>query len=78
MRDLLLRLGLLGCTHQKTTLPFTSRRAPGRTYVVCLGCGAEFDYDWKTMRKGPPRLPRAAQRETTPRQVPELGRRSPA
>jgi hypothetical protein len=22
------------------------------TYVVCLDCGKEFDYDWKSMRVG--------------------------
>jgi hypothetical protein len=29
-------------------------RAAGRkqTYVVCLDCGAEFDYDFRTMRLG--------------------------
>jgi hypothetical protein len=47
---------LLGCTHRKTTFPQTRGRsaAPsghsGRTYVVCLDCGAELGYDWNTMR----------------------------
>ena len=52
---------LFGCAHQRTTFPIT----PGRrnaaatpaiptsaTYVVCLDCGKEFAYDWKSMRVG--------------------------
>jgi hypothetical protein len=53
---------LFGCAHSRTTFPMT----PGRrnnvitaqnaailgTYVVCLDCGKEFAYDWKTMRVG--------------------------
>jgi RNase P subunit RPR2 len=54
---------LFGCTHSKTTFPFT----PGRnlrsvnagthrhgTYVVCLDCGQEFQYNWNEMRIGEP------------------------
>lgn len=29
-----------------------------KTYVACLDCGKEFDYDWKQMRVGAP-LPAA-------------------
>ena len=55
---------LLGCSHQRTTFPITPSRkaasnsisAPRRsgTYVTCLDCGQEFDYDWKAMRIGQP------------------------
>ncbi len=51
---------LMGCAHQRTTFPLTPTRrsaAPGvtrntTTYVVCLDCGKEFDYNWKEMRLG--------------------------
>jgi hypothetical protein len=55
---------LFGCSHRKTSFPMTpSRRnafsasnftGPKRngTYVVCLDCGKEFDYNWKEMRVG--------------------------
>lgn len=50
--------GLFGCSHARTTFPLT----PGRkgastrsgTYVVCLDCGREFNYDWSEMRIGQP------------------------
>ena len=45
MRLLLSRL--FGCRHRRTTFPLT---AGGRTYVCCLSCGREFDYDWQGMR----------------------------
>jgi hypothetical protein len=60
MTDALLNV-LFGCTHRKTTFPLTSGQTLGfstarttlhRTYVVCLDCGKEFDYDWKEMRMG--------------------------
>jgi len=49
---------LFGCTHRKLSFPITrkSRRPRSdsdtmkRTYVVCLGCGKEFAYDWAHMR----------------------------
>jgi hypothetical protein len=53
----------LGCTHRNTTFPLTSARKPSsvsapavsnRTYVVCLDCGTEFQYDWNAMRIGKP------------------------
>jgi hypothetical protein len=57
---------LLGCSHQRTTFPITPARrnvAPGATrnatYVVCLDCGKEFDYNWKDMRVGRQLAPRA-------------------
>lgn len=51
---------LFGCSHDRTTFPLTpSRRtrlsneaSRQGTYVVCLDCGKEFDYDWKQMRVG--------------------------
>jgi hypothetical protein len=47
-----LRIALCGCSHRNTTFPLTSDHGLSRTYVVCLDCGTEFDYDWKAMRKG--------------------------
>ena len=47
---------MLGCRHSRYSFPLTiragSRRAAGRTgtYVVCLDCGREFNYDWQEMR----------------------------
>ena len=54
-----------GCGHNRTTFPLTPARRKGNagssyagpakrngTYVVCLDCGKEFDYNWKEMRLG--------------------------
>lgn len=52
-----------GCGHRHTTFPLTAGRKLGvssapatlnRTYVVCLDCGKEFQYDWNQMRMGQP------------------------
>lgn len=49
-----------GCTHQKTSFPLTpigrhGSSAPRRaTYVTCLECGVELEYDWDRMRVGKP------------------------
>jgi len=53
---------LFGCAHSRTTFPMTPGRGTGAlraknathhgTYVVCLDCGREFAYDWRTMRVG--------------------------
>ena len=51
---------IFGCSHSRTTFPLTpSRRTQlspetsrQGTYVVCLDCGKEFDYNWKEMRVG--------------------------
>lgn len=48
---------LFGCWHRNCSFPITvkanrhfqgARRAG--TYVVCLDCGKEIPYDWKTMK----------------------------
>jgi hypothetical protein len=48
---------LFGCWHSNYSFPLTAK--PGNrataaqatgTYVVCLDCGKEFPYDWKTMK----------------------------
>ena len=50
-----------GCSHRNTTFPLTTggkfptRPSSGsynQTYVVCLDCGKEFQYDWNAMRIG--------------------------
>jgi len=43
---------LFRCSHRKTTFPLTSGRTFDHTYVVCLDCGTEFNYDWQEMRMG--------------------------
>ena len=39
---------LFGCLHRRTTWPQTT--AKRGTWVTCLECGAEFEYDWIEMR----------------------------
>jgi hypothetical protein len=48
---------MFGCRHTRYSFPITlraaSRRAAGArigTYVVCLDCGRELNYDWQQMR----------------------------
>ena len=49
---------LFGCSHRNYSFPITVKKAGRRsaaasvtgTYVVCLGCGKEFPYDWQTMK----------------------------
>jgi len=47
---------MFGCSHKRTTFPITLRSsvstgaARKATYVVCLDCGKEFDYNWKKMQ----------------------------
>ena len=43
---------LFGCAHTRTTYPITPGRSSARkhTYVCCLDCGRELDYDWKQIR----------------------------
>lgn len=38
---------LFGCTHAETSRVFT---IDGRSYVVCLTCGKEMNYDLEQMR----------------------------
>ena len=53
---------IFGCAHNRTTFPLTPSRRSMRsdgssrngTYIVCLDCGKEFDYNWKEMRIGNP------------------------
>jgi len=49
---------LFRCPHRRLTRPITPVSKPGvpsgETYVVCLNCGKQFSYDWKTMRMGGP------------------------
>jgi len=46
---------LFGCSHRRTSFPLTPRRridnnaGPAETYVACLDCGTEFEYDWQKM-----------------------------
>jgi hypothetical protein len=60
-----------GCGHQRTTFPITPARrsinsSPAATYVVCLDCGREFAYDWKSMRVGEQRVPAPAAAQVQP------------
>ncbi len=48
---------LFGCSHHRITFPITIKAtqrtnpaSPTGTYVVCLDCGGEFEYDWKEMK----------------------------
>ena len=44
---------LFGCRHKQLTRPITPHHRPGtkalRTYVSCLECGKQFDYDVEKM-----------------------------
>ncbi len=42
------------CRHSKQTFPMTPKSGPraGQTYVACVKCGAEFEYDWNRMQIG--------------------------
>jgi hypothetical protein len=55
--DTLLNL-LFRCAHRRLTSPLTpvsKKGVPhGATYVVCLDCGKQFDYDLNQMRIGKP------------------------
>jgi hypothetical protein len=54
---------LFGCWHKRISFPLTSKQGQRRsdaatqtgTYIVCLDCGKEFPYDWKSMRVLSPR-----------------------
>lgn len=55
---------LFGCRHSHQSKPTTDKQG---TYIVCLTCGREFGYDWRTLRvtKGK-RFPADRQEEVTP------------
>ena len=42
------------CLHLHRTFPISPRSGPraGQTYVVCLDCGEEREYDWERMCLG--------------------------
>lgn len=60
MKELLTNLTdrLFGCWHTNMSFPITMKPVERRsqaawrtgTYVVCLDCGKEFAYDWKSMQ----------------------------
>ncbi|MGA9527878.1 MAG: hypothetical protein WBS24_07180 [Terriglobales bacterium] len=49
---------VFGCHHARYSFPLTIRAGTRRanagmrtgTYVTCLDCGREFNYDWQRMR----------------------------
>ena len=49
---------LFGCWHKNMSFPLSAKSGQRGsqaatqtgTYVVCLDCGREFAYDWKTMQ----------------------------
>jgi hypothetical protein len=46
---------LFGCSHVRTTFPMRPKSSLENrqgTYIVCLDCGKEFEYNWKEMRAG--------------------------
>jgi hypothetical protein len=49
---------LFGCRHKRLTRPITPAHKPGTkpgdSYVACLECGKQFQYDTETMRMGAP------------------------
>jgi hypothetical protein len=57
MIDTVLNL-LFRCPHQRLTRPMAPITKAGRphsqSYVVCLDCGKQFEYDLKEMRIGKP------------------------
>jgi hypothetical protein len=80
MIDNILNL-LFRCPHRRLTRPVTpvtkAGKSDGRTYVVCLDCGKQFEYNVKEMRIGkpidhshddsvvPPGLPMPRKKKTT-------------
>jgi hypothetical protein len=46
---------IFGCCHRRCSWPLTVRQPRTRTYVTCLSCGAEFDYDLQTMQRSRPK-----------------------
>jgi len=64
---------IFGCSHKRTTFPITPARRSQMsgdgsrrgTYVVCLDCGKEFDYDWQGMKISPAVIKPAAAQSLT-------------
>jgi hypothetical protein len=51
MRHLLRQLiSVIQCRHAQTTFPQTVKK--GETRVVCLSCGAKFEYDARLWKRG--------------------------
>lgn len=47
---------LSGCTHSHLSRVWTPlAQFPAASYVTCLNCGQEFNYDWENMKIGTPR-----------------------
>ena len=71
MIDAILNL-LYGCRHRRVTRPITPVHKPGTqpgaTYVACLECGKQFQYDLGNMRIGKP-MPSSADFSFTPFQT---------
>ena len=41
------------CSHKRTSFPLTPCSRDGQrgpTYIVCLDCGKEFQYNWDAMQ----------------------------
>jgi hypothetical protein len=55
MIDSILNL-IFRCSHRRLTRPLApvarAGQAPGGSYVVCLDCGKQFEYDLREMRIG--------------------------
>lgn len=65
---------LLGCSHNRTTFPFTIKtgqqsdsQRQSETYIVCLDCGKEFPYDWHAMKF----VSRLARRDKSAKKTPQ-------
>lgn len=43
---------LFGCHHRHMSRVWTIPPGSQQPYVTCLDCGAEFQYDWGTMKIG--------------------------
>lgn len=71
---------LFGCLHQRMTFPQSLRRVGnlncfqrrGPTHVTCLGCGAEWEFNWEKLKRGKQidHRSRYAVRETDNSQMP--------
>lgn len=54
---------LFGCWHSNYSFPLIVRKGSKDTYVVCLDCGKEFEYDWKAMKVRGPLAQRVASKQ---------------